>query len=223
MAPEEIPRVAVRGQYGPGTIDGKAVARLPRGARRTRRLHHRHLRRAAPRGRELALGRRALLPAHRQAPARCATTEITIQFRRAPLILLPAAQRAAAQPAGDPRAARRAHRAALPRQVPGAAGAARAGGDDLRLQRPRRRRAAAPATRRCSTTAMIGDATSFHRADMIDAAWRVVHARPRRVGRGAARRLPELRRRHLGTAVRRGADRARRPRLARAAAVTIGR
>ena len=42
--------------------------RLPRGGRRPGRLAHRDLRRAAPGGPQLALGRRADLPAHRQAP-----------------------------------------------------------------------------------------------------------------------------------------------------------
>ena len=47
--------------------------RLPRGRQGARRQHDRDLRRAAHRGPELALGRRAVLPAHRQAPGRRAT------------------------------------------------------------------------------------------------------------------------------------------------------
>src|SRR5262249_40171282 len=100
-------------------------------------------------------------------------TEITIQFRRAPLILLPAAQR---QPPNrlvihvqpDERIALNFH--------------AKCPGPQLRL---------APVEMAFTYTdpdgderrtghetllydAMSGDATSFHRADMIDAAWRVV-------------------------------------------------
>ena len=125
-------------------------------------------------------------------------TEITIEFRRAPLLLLPAARHAAAEPAGDPHPARRAHLAALPRQVPGPADPSRAGGDDfaysdLRGRQPQhrlrdaalrlhdRRRHAVPPRRH-------GRRGVAHR-----------HAHPRGVGRARRRRLPELRRRHLGT------------------------
>ena len=48
----------------------QAGARLPRGRQGARRQPHRDLRRPAHRGAELALGRRAVLPAHRQAPGR---------------------------------------------------------------------------------------------------------------------------------------------------------
>ena len=58
----------VRAQYSAGTVGGEEVPGLPRRGGRARRLAHRDLRRAAPGGRQLALGRRADLPAHRQAP-----------------------------------------------------------------------------------------------------------------------------------------------------------
>jgi glucose-6-phosphate 1-dehydrogenase len=48
----------------------RAVPRLPRRAGRRAGLRHRDVRRAAGRDRQLALGRRAVLPAHRQAPGR---------------------------------------------------------------------------------------------------------------------------------------------------------
>ena len=46
----------------------QARARLPRGGRRRARFEHRDLCRAQAAHRQLALGRRAVLPAHRQAP-----------------------------------------------------------------------------------------------------------------------------------------------------------
>ena len=62
------PRDTVRGQYDRGLVDGEAVPRrTPRTWRADRRQHDRDLRGPAGRGAELALGRRAVLPAHRQA------------------------------------------------------------------------------------------------------------------------------------------------------------
>ena len=62
--------------------------------------------------------------------------------------------------------------------------------------------------------ALQGDASLFTRADEVEEAW--AHRRPdhRRLGRRAGAGLPELRRRHLGTARGRRAARPRRPALA---------
>ena len=54
-------------QYAPGRRRRRARGGLPRGGRRAAGLQHRDLRGAAPGDRQLALGRRAVLPAHRQA------------------------------------------------------------------------------------------------------------------------------------------------------------
>ncbi len=54
-------------QYGAGRRVGGGVGRLPRGAGRGRGLAHRDLRGAAAVHQQLALGRGAVLPAHRQA------------------------------------------------------------------------------------------------------------------------------------------------------------
>ncbi len=65
---ETVPDMAVRAQYTAGAVGGEdAVGYLdeegvPHG------LAHRDVRRAAPGGRQLALGGRADVPAHRQAP-----------------------------------------------------------------------------------------------------------------------------------------------------------
>ena len=69
MTPEEIRCNAVPGQYGPARIGGAGSAGLPPGARRGSRLADRYLRRRHFLRGQLALGRRAVLHAHRQAPA----------------------------------------------------------------------------------------------------------------------------------------------------------
>ena len=66
--PEEVRRDTVRAQYTAGVEGGEEVVGYLRGGRRPGGLAHRDLRRAAPRGPQLALGGRADLPAHRQAP-----------------------------------------------------------------------------------------------------------------------------------------------------------
>jgi glucose-6-phosphate 1-dehydrogenase len=73
FTPESVARDVVRGQYRPARW-GQGGAGLPGRSEGARRQPLRDLRGAAHRGAELALGRRALLPAHRQAPgrARCA-------------------------------------------------------------------------------------------------------------------------------------------------------
>ena len=55
-------------QYARGHRRRRGGPRLPRGGRRPGGLEDRDVRRAAPGGRQLALGRRADVPAHRQAP-----------------------------------------------------------------------------------------------------------------------------------------------------------
>ena len=62
------PADGVRAQYAAGHAGGENVRRLPGRGGRAGGLAHRDLRRAAPGGRQLALGGRAVLPAHRQAP-----------------------------------------------------------------------------------------------------------------------------------------------------------
>ena len=58
---------AVRGQYGPGIVEGKRVPGLSRRRTRRSRIRHRNLRRRAPGDRKLALGGRAVLSARGQA------------------------------------------------------------------------------------------------------------------------------------------------------------
>ena len=61
-------RATARGQYSGGWQGGEKVARLPRGGRDEPEVAHRDLRRDPARHRHAPLGRRAVLPARRQAP-----------------------------------------------------------------------------------------------------------------------------------------------------------
>ena len=58
--------------------------------------------------------------------------------------------------------------------------------------------------------AMLGDATLFQRADMVEAGWSRGAAHPRRLEGPAAAQIPQLRRGQLGTGRSRGADGPRR-------------
>ena len=69
MEPHEVATLTVRGQYTQGAIDGKPVPGYLADLGADEPSEHRKLRRAEGRGPHLALGRRAVLPAHRQAAA----------------------------------------------------------------------------------------------------------------------------------------------------------
>jgi glucose-6-phosphate 1-dehydrogenase len=70
FTPTTLSQNIVRGQYRAGYVDGQAGAGLPRRTGRAQAVEDRNLRRHEGRDRHLALGRRALLPAHRQAHGR---------------------------------------------------------------------------------------------------------------------------------------------------------
>ena len=65
--PRDLAKHTSRGQYAAGWQGGEQVDRLPRRDGMSPRLRHRDLRRRPRRHRHPALGRRAVLPAHRQA------------------------------------------------------------------------------------------------------------------------------------------------------------
>ncbi len=69
IEPHEVPTLTVRGQYTQGAIDGKPVPGYIADLDGAGDQRHRDLRRAEGGGAHLALGERAVLPAHRQAPA----------------------------------------------------------------------------------------------------------------------------------------------------------
>ena len=117
---------------------------------RQARQHHRDLRRAEADDRQLALGRRAVLSAHRQGARARKRTEIAIKFKQAPFALFRDTPVDALAPnylvICDP--ARRRHRAAVQRQGAGpddrASTASRWSSATRTISRPSR----APATRR---------------------------------------------------------------------------
>ena len=86
MTPEEVLTRTVRGQYGEGVVRRRKSVGLSVRAQCVAGFPHRNLRRDEALHRQLALGRRTLLFAHRQTlPKR--VTEISIQFKRAPFVL----------------------------------------------------------------------------------------------------------------------------------------
>ena len=127
--PDDAPSHTVRGQYGPGWIDGERVRRLPRGAGRQAGLRARDLRGHEGGHRQLALGRNAVLPAHRQAPAQArhrdrhpvpACAALAVRRQHADARGPGALGQHRSQPAGAAHPARRGHHAALRRQGAGA-------------------------------------------------------------------------------------------------------
>ena len=145
------------GEDGARAVPGRgrrrpARAGLPGRARHRAGQPHRDLRRHQGRNRQLALGRRAVLPAHRQAHAGARGRDRDPLPRRAPCDLPAPAGPVAAEPAGDPAAAGGEHPAVLPRQ---AARRYRDADPDLARPRPRQlllRAAPAPTSACCWTS-----------------------------------------------------------------------
>jgi glucose-6-phosphate 1-dehydrogenase len=172
VEPDEVGRVAVRGQYGPGAIDGKPVPGYreePDIADDSATDTFAALRLEVDNWRWAGVP--FYLRTGKRLPRR--ETEIAIQFRRAPLILLPAAQR---QPPNrlvihvqpDERIALHFHAKCPGPQIRLAPVEMTFAYSDLDGEQRR------TGYETLLYDAMTGDATSFHRADMIDAAWRVV-------------------------------------------------
>ena len=85
--PEEVLTRTVRGQYGEGDRRRPAACRpIAPNPTSAPDVQYRDVRGAEAGHRQLALGRRAVLPAHGQAHDQAAT-EIVIQFKRAPFML----------------------------------------------------------------------------------------------------------------------------------------
>jgi glucose-6-phosphate 1-dehydrogenase len=171
MSPEEIETLTVRGQYGPGFIDGKAV---PGYAHEPGVPPNSITDTFAAARFEVENWRWAGVPFYlrtgKRLPMR--TTEITIEFRRAPLLLLPAARmqppnRLVVHVQPNERISLHFH--------------AKCPGPQIRLAPVDMTFAYSDLEGDSRSTGyetllydcMIGDATSFHRADMIDAAWRI--------------------------------------------------
>ena len=172
MGPTEIREYAVRGQYGPGVIEGRPVP----GYREEPDVDRNSTTETYAAVRlEVENWRWAGVPFYLRTGKRLPMrdTEITIEFRRAPLLLLPAARQ---QPPNrliihvqpDERIALHFH--------------AKCPGPQIRLAPVEMNFAYSDlqGEGRKSTgyetllyDCMMGDPTSFHREDMIDSAWRI--------------------------------------------------
>ena len=171
MSPGEIERFTVRGQYGPGFIDGKPV---PGYAQEPDVPPNSTTETFAAARFEVENWRWAGVPFYlrtgKRRPMR--TTQITIEFRRAPLLLLPAARmqppnRLVVHVQPDERISVHFHAKCPGPQIRLAPVEMTFAYSDL--EGGSRRTGYETLLYDC----MIGDATSFHRADMIDAAWRI--------------------------------------------------
>ena len=123
---------------------------------------------------ELALGRRAVLPAHRQAPGRARVSEIVVQFRAVPhSIFREASRHARGQRLVIRLQPDEGHQALADDQGPGPGGMrlqARAARHELRREpSPSRSR---DAYERLLMDVMRGNPTLFMRRDEVEAAWR---------------------------------------------------
>ncbi len=181
---------------------------------RSRRIDHdRDVRRAAALHRQLALGGRAVLPAHRQAAAEAGQRGgHPVQGRAATSSSTPTptcrSSRPCCRSASSPR---RGCRCGSPRSCPGPKVRIYPGEDGVQLQLQLFGGTTPEAYERLMLDVMAGDATLFMRRDAVEAAWEFVmpildHWEP------VAEPLPAgVPGRHLGPARGRPPDRGRRP------------
>jgi glucose-6-phosphate 1-dehydrogenase len=174
LAPDEVPRGAVRGQYGEGTIGGVRVPAYraepsvdPRSTTET----------YAALRLEIENWRWAGVPFYLRTGKRLARrcTEIVIEFRRPPLMLF-------RQSGVEEIAPNRLHIHVSPDEAIAFEIKAKAPGAAIRLEDVRLafdyrtigRECAAVGYERLLHDVLVGDSTLFLRSDMIDAAWRIV-------------------------------------------------
>ena len=160
----------------PRDVGPRPVHGVPPGARRGARLTGRDVRRPGAAHRQLAVGRRAVLPANRKEPGPQGT-EITLGFREVPVQRLQGdARRCAARPRppDDPRPARRGHHGRAQRQE-ARAGRLRAGsGRDAFDYEETFRAPLVEAYETLLLEAMEGDHTLFTREDEVERAWEIL-------------------------------------------------
>jgi glucose-6-phosphate 1-dehydrogenase len=173
MTHDEVHTHAVRGRYTAGVINGK---RVPGYLEEPDVDPHSKTETYAAMRLEVENWRWAGVPFYlrtgKHLPMR--DTEITIEFRRAPLLLLPAAQqqppnRLVVHVQPDERIALHIHAKCPGPQIRLAPVEMNFAYSDLQSEG---RKSTGYET--LLYDCMLGDATSFHRADMIDAAWRIV-------------------------------------------------
>jgi glucose-6-phosphate 1-dehydrogenase len=173
MTHDEVKVHAVRGRYGPGVIHGHPVP----GYREEPDVDpHSNTETYAALRLEVENWRWAGVPFYLRTGKRLPMrdTEITIEFRRAPLLLLPAAQqqppnRLVVHVQPDERIALHFHAKCPGPQIRLAPVEMNFAYSDLQSEG---RKSTGYET--LLYDCMLGDATSFHRADMIDSAWRIV-------------------------------------------------
>ena len=125
--------------------------------------------------RQLALGRRAVLPAHRQAPVAARDRDRhPFQAGALPPFQRHARRRAATQLAAAAHRARRGNFAAIRDQAAGPGDGPRLGEDGFSLQTTGSRKEANVGYETLIYDVMIGDQTLFMRADMVEQTWRIV-------------------------------------------------
>ena len=174
MQPEEILQRTVRGQYGEGFVDGQKLPAYRAEPSVARDVGDGDLRRVEARRGQLAMGGRAVLPAIGKRLAKH-VTEIVIQFRKPPLLafgkiqiqdLEPNRLILSIQPEEGITIEIKAKR-------PGATMNLTQVNLDFNYSDFGPVRQGDRATSACSTTRMTGDTTLFHRADTVEAAWRI--------------------------------------------------
>ncbi len=213
-----IPRVCavngvVRAQYAAGTCRGKAGPGLPPGARRRAGFADGDVRRVQGERGQLALGGRAVLPSHRQAPAAAADADLhPLQAGAAnPVQRRPgratAAERArAAHPAG------RGNLPPVPAEGPGDDDGHPAVRDEVRLRRGLRQ-AAAGGVRAAAARRGLRRLDALHPQRRVGSGLGVRRADHRGLQRRARRTTADLPGRNLGPEGGRGSDPGGRARM----------
>ena len=172
---EDVLSKTVRGQYGEGTIDGEHVPAYRSRRRSSTRFANGNVRRHAPADRQLALGGSSLLSPHRQAPRRP-------QYARRHSVP-PRALRSLPRNAGRKHDAEPTRLHIQPEEGISLRFAAKTPGPAMQLgevnmdfeysdyfgQTP------STGYERLLHDCMIGDATLFQRADMVEAGWSIVN------------------------------------------------
>ena len=180
MRPEDVLQRRGARPVRPGRDRRQAGAGLPERAQGARRPRPpRPTPRSSSRWRTGA-GRACRSICARASGWRGATTEIMIQFRRPPLLLFEAPSSGGRDREQiDPNRLVHAHPAGRGDRDPGEGQAARARrssstrSSSTSATRTSARQRRPPATSACSTTAWSATRTLFHRADMVEAAWKI--------------------------------------------------
>ncbi len=173
MTPDEVLRAAVRGQYGEGTVGG---ARVPAYRREPDVSPHSTTETYAAVRLDLDSWRWAGVPFYVRSGKRLARrmTEIIVEFRRPPLMLFRQSGVGEIEP-------NRLHIHIQPDEAISFEIKAKAPGAAIRLEDVRLSfdyrsigaECAATGYERLLYDALVGDSTLFHRADMVEGAWRI--------------------------------------------------